>query len=282
MGPTVRRKGALDAVRAQAGVATWYSRAGSSGGSVGPAAAPCGCPLRPCTSSVRRSCHPPRPPWDGAGCRSGAWRGRQNDRGTVRNSGISRDHDRAGHHCRPQHPAGHGAIGLVRISGPDAVLLLRSVAAKRWTATPPPAGHPGGIPRQRRRHRRSWLATVFRAPASYTGEDVVESRAYTAPYVQQRLIEALLQAGEGWPCPASSPSGVFLNRKLDLSQAEAVADPIASQSAAQHRWPAATARGLRPPHRGAAPAAHRPVRWWNWSRLQRGRGVRRPRTAAHP
>ena len=139
-------------------------------------------------------------------------------------------------------PPGTGAIGLVRISGPDALLLLRSVAAK-MDRDPAPRLATLVEFRDSEGVIDEGLATVFRAPASYTGEDVVELGVHGSPYVQQRLIEALLQAGGRLALPGEFTQRAFLNRKLDLSQAEAVADLIASQSAAQHRLALQQLRG---------------------------------------
>src|SRR5690606_23750023 len=79
------------------------------------------------------------------------------------------------------------------------------------------------------------LLTFFRGPRSYTGDDIAELAVHGSPYIQQRLMEALLAAGARTALPGEFTQRAFLNRKLDLSQAEAVADLIASRSAAQHR-----------------------------------------------
>ena len=79
------------------------------------------------------------------------------------------------------------------------------------------------------------LITYFKGPHSYTGEDVVEVSVHGSPYIQQRMLQAMLDAGARLAQPGEFTQRAFLNKKLDLSQAEAVADLIASQSAAQHR-----------------------------------------------
>jgi tRNA modification GTPase len=87
------------------------------------------------------------------------------------------------------------------------------------------------------------LVTWFKGPHSYTGEDVVEIGVHGSPYIQQRVLQALLDAGARAALPGEFTQRAFLNRKMDLSQAEAVADLIASQSAAQHRLAIQQLRG---------------------------------------
>ena len=79
------------------------------------------------------------------------------------------------------------------------------------------------------------MVTLFSGPNSYTGEDVVEVSIHGSTYIQQRLLQAMLDAGARLALPGEFTQRAFLNKKLDLSQAEAVADLIASQSAAQHK-----------------------------------------------
>ncbi|MBK6343337.1 MAG: tRNA uridine-5-carboxymethylaminomethyl(34) synthesis GTPase MnmE [Flavobacteriales bacterium] len=129
---------------------------------------------------------------------------------------------------------GTGAIALLRLSGPEAEAIARAVSD----------GLPAEL-HERCAHRCAFregegriddgLLTFFRGPRSYTGEDIAELAVHGSPYIQQRLMEALLAAGARLAQPGEFTQRAFLNRKLDLSQAEAVADLIASQSAAQHR-----------------------------------------------
>ena len=133
-----------------------------------------------------------------------------------------------------------GAIAVVRISGDDAI-----AAADRLFE---PVG--GGAPLSMRKGYTiargnvvdgdgntvdDVLASVFRAPHSYTGEDCIELSCHGSPYVVQRLIELLCRAGCRLAKPGEFTCRAFLNGKMDLSQAEAVADLIAATSAAEHR-----------------------------------------------
>lgn len=137
---------------------------------------------------------------------------------------------------------GTGAIALLRLSGPHAEAIARTVSE----------GLPGSIPermavrcafRDAEGRIDDGLLTLFRAPRSYTGQDVAELAVHGSPYIQQRLMEALLAGGARLAQPGEFTQRAFLNRKLDLSQAEAVADLIASQSAAQHRLAMQQLRG---------------------------------------
>ncbi len=135
--------------------------------------------------------------------------------------------------CAISSPPGMGAVALLRISGPQACAIVRAMAP----ALPPPrprnahfarlSDHEGPVD--------EGVITFFKGPNSYTGEDVVEVAVHGSPYVQQRLLQAMMHHGARPARPGEFTQRAFLNRKLDLSQAEAVADLIASQSAAQHR-----------------------------------------------
>ncbi|MCB0771373.1 MAG: tRNA uridine-5-carboxymethylaminomethyl(34) synthesis GTPase MnmE, partial [Flavobacteriales bacterium] len=139
-------------------------------------------------------------------------------------------------------PPGSGAIALLRVSGRDTLRIVHAVA---------PA-----LPDELRARHAYYAAfhdaegpvdegvlTLFKGPNSYTGEDLAEFTVHGSTYVQQRLMEALLNAGARTALPGEFTQRAFLNRKMDLSQAEAVADLIASQSAAQHRLALQQLRG---------------------------------------
>lgn len=79
------------------------------------------------------------------------------------------------------------------------------------------------------------VATVFKSPKSFTGEDTVEIACHGSVFIQQKIIEALLYAGAQLAKPGEFTMRAYLNGKMDLSQAEAVADLIASEGAAEHK-----------------------------------------------
>ena len=137
---------------------------------------------------------------------------------------------------------GTGAIALARLSGPDAIRVVRSLVPGLPEEPTDRHAYLAALSDSEGRIDEG-LATVFKAPRSYTGEDVVELAVHGSPYIQQRVMEALLAAGARLALPGEFTQRAFLNRKLDLSQAEAVADLIASQSAAQHRLALQQLRG---------------------------------------
>jgi tRNA modification GTPase len=79
------------------------------------------------------------------------------------------------------------------------------------------------------------VVTIFRAPHSYTGEDVIEISCHGSPYIQQQILRILISLGARLARPGEFTQRAFLNGKMDLSQAEAVADLIASGNAAAHK-----------------------------------------------
>ncbi|HQW86436.1 MAG TPA: tRNA uridine-5-carboxymethylaminomethyl(34) synthesis GTPase MnmE [Flavobacteriales bacterium] len=144
--------------------------------------------------------------------------------------------------CAPATAGGAAAVAVVRLSGSRAVAVLDSLAAGPARAWPtrravlvPLVDADGPIDEA--------LVTVFRAPSSYTGEEVVELGLHGSPYIVQRALEAMVKAGARLARPGEFTLRAYLNRKLDLSQAEAVADLIASQSAAAHRLALQQLRG---------------------------------------
>jgi tRNA modification GTPase len=131
---------------------------------------------------------------------------------------------------------GRGAVALVRVSGPDAAALLLRLA---------PGEGDSLAPRRPRllalRHPETGelldraLVTLFRAPASYTGEDVVELGTHGGALTPQLVLDALLAAGARAAEPGEFTRRAYLNGKLDLLQAEAVLDLIDGRSRALHR-----------------------------------------------
>jgi len=87
------------------------------------------------------------------------------------------------------------------------------------------------------------VISIFKGPKSYTGEDIVEISCHGSPYIQEEIIEALVQNGARLAKPGEFTQRAFLNGKLDLTQAEAVADLIASNTEASHRTALHNIRG---------------------------------------
>ncbi len=129
-------------------------------------------------------------------------------------------------------PGGHGGVGIVRISGPDARVIGESIAAR--SLRPREASYC----RFRNAERDvvdDGIVIYFAAPASFTGEDVVELQGHGGPVVVQMVLNAVLEAGARLARPGEFSERAYLNGKLDLAQAEAVADLISSSSTAAAR-----------------------------------------------
>lgn len=134
-------------------------------------------------------------------------------------------------------PPGEGAIAVIRVSGRsaittvDAVFRGRAPLSKAATHT----AHYGQLIDRNGQHLDDVVATVFRSPHSYTGEDSVEVSCHGGVYNTHRVLNAILSAGARQAQPGEFTKRAFLNGKLDLSQAEAVAELIAARSEAAHR-----------------------------------------------
>ncbi len=140
--------------------------------------------------------------------------------------------------CAPA-TSGSGAIAIIRMSGPQSIAIcgmiffpsdctIRISEQKGYTIV-------FGEIRSGEEIIDEVLISVFRAPHSYTGEDSVEISCHASPYIQQRIIELLISKGAVPARPGEFTQRAFFNGKMDLSQAEAVADLVASESRMAHR-----------------------------------------------
>ena len=133
----------------------------------------------------------------------------------------------------PATTPGTGAISIVRISGPESFRITDAVVRLASGTVSEAAGytlHYGEVP-----GLDQVMVSVFRAPHSYTGEDSVEISTHASAYIVEELVRLLLEAGARFAEPGEFTRRAFLNGKMDLAQAEAVADVIASTTAASHR-----------------------------------------------
>ncbi len=139
-----------------------------------------------------------------------------------------------------------GAIAVVRVSGGEAFAVVEGVfAARNGRMLSQAAGytvHLGEI-RDGAEVVDEVLVTVFRAPHSYTGEDSVEISCHASPYIENRIIQLLISAGCRAATPGEFTVRAFLAGKIDLAQAEAVADLIAASGRAQHTLAMGQLRG---------------------------------------
>ena len=135
-------------------------------------------------------------------------------------------------------PSGAGAIAVIRISGTKAISLasslFQSVSGKNLAKQKSHTIHLGHIVAEGRTLDEV-LLSIFKGPHSYTGEDVVEISCHGSPYIQQQIIQLFLKKGCRTADPGEFTLRAFLNGKMDLSQAEAVADLIASENEASHQ-----------------------------------------------
>ncbi len=139
--------------------------------------------------------------------------------------------------CAPATSAG-GAIGVVRVSGSDAMAIVNKVFSKDISKSDGYTVHYGRIyeyfHQEKGRVIDDVLVTVFRQPHSYTGEDGVEISHHGSAYIQRMICQSLIDAGCKMAAPGEFTQRAYLNGKMDLTQAEAVADLIAAQNAKQH------------------------------------------------
>lgn len=148
--------------------------------------------------------------------------------------------------CAVSTPPGVGGIAVIRVSGPQAIAVTERIwRGKPLEETPGHTVRFGRIidPTRGDEMLDEAVATVFRNPASFTGEDVVELSVHGSKYVQRRLLEILTGQGARLAEPGEFTRRAFANGKMDLAQAEAVADVIASNSRAAHRLAASQMRG---------------------------------------
>ena len=135
-------------------------------------------------------------------------------------------------------PSGAGAIAIIRLSGAAAVTIaadvFQSVSGKDITKQKTHTIHLGHIADNGKVYDQV-LLSIFKGPNSYTGENVIESSCHGSTFIQQQIIQLLLRRGAKMAQAGEFTLRAFLNGKLDLSQAEAVADLIASDNEASHQ-----------------------------------------------
>ena len=133
---------------------------------------------------------------------------------------------------------GTGAISVIRVSGPEALTIADKVIRCRKGTISDASGYTikfGTIHTADDAVLDEVLVSIFRAPHSYTGENSVEISCHASSYIVSSVMELLFAAGARAAEPGEFTQRAFLNGKMDLAQAEAVADVIASQNAAAHR-----------------------------------------------
>jgi tRNA modification GTPase len=140
-------------------------------------------------------------------------------------------------------PPGIGAIGVLRLSGAQAINIVNGLfSSKDLYAQPSHTLHVGTL-KSGDQLLDEVVVALFKNPRSYTGEDVVEISCHGSPHVQQQVLEACIAAGARLAKPGEFTQRAFLNGKLDLAQAEAVADLIASNTNAAQKTALHAIRG---------------------------------------
>ena len=137
--------------------------------------------------------------------------------------------------CAVSTPQGRGGIAVIRVSGPQAL----DIVGQRWQGKPladmmTHTVHLGHIVDTHGEMLDQAMLTVYRAPNSFTGEDVVELACHGSTWIQQQVIQTLIDAGCRHATAGEFTRRAFVNGRMDLSQAEAVADVIDAQSRAAH------------------------------------------------
>lgn len=140
--------------------------------------------------------------------------------------------------CAPATIPGTGAISIIRVSGEDSLAIADKVIDVKGESLSETEGYRlryGTIFADDGSVLDNVIVSVFRAPHSYTGENSVEISCHASRFIVNAVIELLVNAGARIAAPGEFTRRAFVNGKMDLAQAEAVADVIASQSAAAHR-----------------------------------------------
>lgn len=140
--------------------------------------------------------------------------------------------------CAPATIPGTGAISIIRVSGKEALTIADKVIDTKGVPIAETEGYRlryGTVFEADGSVLDNVIVSVFRAPHSYTGENSVEISCHASRFIVNKILELLVNAGARIAAPGEFTRRAFVNGKMDLAQAEAVADVIASQSAASHR-----------------------------------------------
>ncbi|SFT47528.1 tRNA modification GTPase trmE [Lishizhenia tianjinensis] len=129
---------------------------------------------------------------------------------------------------------GMGAIAVIRVSGEEAIAITSSIFSKSLIDAPSHTAHFGTIVNAEGRIIDEVLINVFQGKKSFTGEPTTEIACHGSVFIQQQIIQLLLENGCRMANPGEFSMRAFFNGKMDLSQTEAIADLIASQSSKAH------------------------------------------------
>lgn len=140
-------------------------------------------------------------------------------------------------------PPGIGAIGVIRLSGSKSFPIINHLFSSNDLSEQPSHTLHVGFLKDENKRIDEVVISLFRGPRSYTGEDVIEISSHGSPFIHQQIIEACIKYGARLAKPGEFTQRAFLKGKMDLAQAEAVADLIASNTNASHRTALNNIRG---------------------------------------
>jgi tRNA modification GTPase len=140
-------------------------------------------------------------------------------------------------------PPGVGAIGVIRVSGKKAFAVMNALFPSKNLAEQASHTIHVGYMKEDGKPLDEVVLSLFRAPRSYTGEDVIEISCHGSPFIQENIMQAITRKGIRIAKPGEFTQRAFLNGKMDLTQAEAVADLIASNTEASRRTALHSMRG---------------------------------------
>ena len=140
-------------------------------------------------------------------------------------------------------PPGIGAIGVIRLSGEKAIHIMNALfPSKDLNEQSSHTLHVGFL-KSKGKILDEAVVSIYKAPRSYTGENIVEISCHGSPFIHQQVVDACIEEGARLAKPGEFTQRAFLNGKLDLAQAEAVADLIASNTQASHKTALNNIRG---------------------------------------
>lgn len=140
-------------------------------------------------------------------------------------------------------PQGIGAIGVIRVSGKDTFKIMNQLFPSKDLHAQPSHTLQVGFLKEGAQVLDEVVLSLFKAPRSYTGEDVIEISCHGSPFIQEQVIQAITKQGARMAKPGEFTQRAFLNGKLDLAQAESVADLIASNTEASRKTALHNMRG---------------------------------------
>ncbi|MCY7420318.1 MAG: tRNA uridine-5-carboxymethylaminomethyl(34) synthesis GTPase MnmE [Chitinophagaceae bacterium] len=132
-------------------------------------------------------------------------------------------------------PQGIGAIGVIRLSGKEAITITDQLFHSKKLIDQPSHTTHVGLLKDDANVLDQVVVSIYKTPASYTGEDVIEISSHGSPYILEKIIKAITSKGARLAKPGEFTQRAFLNGKLDLTQAEAVADLISSNTEASRK-----------------------------------------------